>query len=74
MAGKIHTMIDRLIEQRSHGNSAVAAGVRVRLLLRGVDPDDYDSTSADDPAIIAKIESMAAEFYAGTASSTGGSR
>lgn len=74
MAGKIHTMIDRLIEQRSNGNGTVAAGVRVRLLLRGIDPDDYNTTSADDPDVIAKIEAMAAEFNVDARTLSGGTR
>ncbi len=51
-------MITTFIERRSQGNAVAAAGVRVRLLLRGIDADDYGPTSEDDPVIIAKLEQM----------------
>jgi len=58
LAGKINSLINTLIERRSHGDPVAAAGVRVRLLLRGIDRDDYGPTSDDDPVIIAKLEQM----------------
>jgi len=51
-------MIDRLIESRSNGNAVAAAGVRVRLLLQGIDPDDHTATTEDDPEVLAAIERM----------------
>lgn len=61
MAGRIHSMITTLIDRRSHGDPIAAAGVRVRLLLKGIDSDDYGPDSEDDPAIIAKLDQMMAE-------------
>lgn len=58
-------MIDDLIEVRSKGDPVQAAAVRVRLLLRGIDPDDYTHATEDDPAIINKLEQMAAEYGLG---------
>lgn len=69
LAGKTHELIDRLIESRSHGDAVAAAGVRVRLLLQGIDPDQHTSTSEDDPAVIAKIEQMMLDL-----AGTGGTR
>lgn len=57
-------MIDGLIARRSNGDPVAAAGVRVRLLLRGIDPDDYTETSEDDPAVIAKLDQMVADLEA----------
>ncbi len=54
-------MIDTLIERRSQGDPVAAAGVRVRLLLRGIDRDEWGPTSEDDPTIIAKLELMISE-------------
>ena len=62
VAGRIHMMIDDLIAARSGGNSTIAAGVRVKLLLRGIDPDEFNNLSPDDAAVIAKLEAMSAEF------------
>lgn len=74
MAGKIHAMIEKIIDQRSGGSNAGAAAVRVRLLLRGIDPDKYDATSDDDPVIIAKLDQMATDFDGGTPPTMGGAR
>jgi len=62
-------LIEKLIYNRSHGDAVAAAGVRVRLLLQGIDPDDHTATSEDDPAIMAKIEQMMLDLGA-----TGGTR
>jgi hypothetical protein len=51
-------MITTLIERRAHGDPVAVAGVRVRLLLKGIDADAYGPTSEDDPAVIAKLEEM----------------
>jgi hypothetical protein len=55
-------MIDAIVESRSHGDEVAAAGVRVRLLLRGIDPNQYGSASEDDPVIIAKLQGMMSDF------------
>jgi hypothetical protein len=55
-------MIDSIVESRSHGDEVAAAGVRVRLLLRGIDPNQYGPASEDDPVIIAKLKGMMADF------------
>lgn len=54
-------MIATLIDRRAKGDAVAAAGIRVRLLLRGIDADDWGPTSDDDPAVIAKLEQMIAE-------------
>lgn len=61
LAGKVHSMIVTLIDRRAQGDTVAAAGVRVRLLLRGIDADDWGPTSDDDPVVIAKLEQMLAE-------------
>lgn len=61
MAGKVHSMITTLIDRRAQGDAVAAAGIRVRLLLRGIDADDWGPASEDDPTIIAKLEQMIAE-------------
>lgn len=61
MAGRAHMMITTIIDRRSKGDPVAAAGVRVRLLLRGIDPSEFGPTTDDDPAIITKLEQMMAE-------------
>jgi len=62
MAGQIRKMIDQVIEQRSHGNQAIAGAIKTKLILKGIRPDSYTMTSSDDPAIIAKLRDLSKEL------------
>lgn len=55
MAGKIKKMIDLIIEERSHGNPAIAEMTKAKFILKGLNPDKYDSNSEDDPILIKKL-------------------
>lgn len=62
MAGQIKKKLDLIIEERSQGNRTVALTTKTKLVMRGIHPDKYDTTSEDDPKILAKIEKIAIEF------------
>jgi hypothetical protein len=62
MAGVIKTMIDSIVEQRARGNSTVALTTKTKLVLKGVNPERFNSNSADDAAIIAKLRAIAVEM------------
>ncbi|HTP64446.1 MAG TPA: hypothetical protein VMJ66_03565 [Geobacteraceae bacterium] len=62
MAGKIKVMIDTLVKQRAQGNSVLEGVVKIKLILKGIDPKMYTPESDDDPAIIAKLEDLIKEF------------
>ncbi len=62
MAGQIKTMIDTIITQRSRGNAALANTTKTKLILKGIDPDKFMSTSPDDPALVARLKTLAAEL------------
>lgn len=62
MAGKIKKIIDTIIEYKSQGNSSIERLVKTKMSLRGVNPDDFNSYSEDDSAVIAKLEIMAKEY------------
>ncbi|HWQ68268.1 MAG TPA: hypothetical protein VN372_15545 [Methanospirillum sp.] len=62
MAGKIQALIDEIIEIRSHGNPGLASTTKAKLLLKGIDPNKYNSQSPDDPVIIAKVRQCAQEM------------
>jgi len=62
MSGKIKEMIDALVTQRAQGNSVLEGVVKIKLILKGIDPKIYTSDSLDDPAIIAKLEELMREF------------
>lgn len=62
MAGEIKRLIDTLVTTRAAGNPTVASFVRAHLKLKGVDPDRFHDDSQDDPAVLAKLRQMMAEF------------
>lgn len=62
MAGQVKAMIDQIIERRSKGNAVLATTTRTKLILKGLDPDKYDASSADDPMLIARLRDLAAEL------------
>jgi hypothetical protein len=62
MAGKIKEMIDAFVNQRAQGNSVLEGVVKIKLILKGIDPKMYTTDSPDDPAMIAKLEELIREF------------
>ena len=59
MAGKINQMIETIIEKRTNGDETLANTTKTKLILKGIDPDDYDENSPDDPETIEKLETLA---------------
>jgi hypothetical protein len=55
-------MIDSIIQQRAKGDPLICIMTKSKLILRGVDPDRFDGSSADDPELIAVIKAIAAEL------------
>jgi hypothetical protein len=62
MAGKIKHIIDAIIQQRAKGNPAIVSTTRIKLIMKGINPDKFDQSSADDPAVIAKLQQLAQEL------------
>lgn len=59
MPGKIHEMITRLILLRVGENRHLEAAFKIKLIMKGVDPDAYDGNSPDDPAMMQRIHTVA---------------
>jgi hypothetical protein len=55
-------MLDLVISQRSHGDAAIATRTRVKLIIKGIDPERFDADSPDDPEILARVRAVAAEL------------
>ena len=62
MAGQIKKMLDQIIETRSQGELIIALTTRTKLVLKGINPDNYGSDSKDDPEIIARVKEIAREL------------
>jgi hypothetical protein len=55
MAGQIKKLIDNIIDQRAQGNRVLEGVVKMKLILKGIDPKNYTHQSDDDPAVIGKL-------------------
>jgi hypothetical protein len=62
MAGQIKKLIDTIVEQRAQGNKVLEGVVKMKLILKGIDPKLYTAQSADDPAIIGKLLDLMQEL------------
>jgi hypothetical protein len=62
MAGKVRAMIDQIVAQRAKGNAMVEKTTLTKLLMKGFDQAKYNAQSPDDPAKIAELQRIAAEF------------
>lgn len=62
MAGKIKQMIDVIIQQRAKGSPVIASTTRIKLIMKGINPDKFDQFSADDPVLLEKLRRLAQEL------------
>lgn len=62
MAGQCKALIDSIVAHRAKGNSAMASFVRAKLILKGINPDDYHDWSEDDFDVLQKLRTLAREL------------
>lgn len=62
MAGQIKKMIDAIVEQRANGSKILEGVVKMKLILKGIDPQNYDETSPDDPVVLERLAELKNEL------------
>ena len=62
MPGQIKQMIESLIQQRAKGDPTILLTTSTRLKLKGLNPDHFNTVSPDDPAVLAQVRAIAAEW------------
>jgi hypothetical protein len=62
MAGKVKVMIDQIIKERSKGNATIEMTTRTKIILKGVNIDQWTTLSDDDPTTISKVTQIAKEL------------
>lgn len=62
MAGKVKQLIDRLIELRTKGDRSLVAPLKIKLIMKGIDPDLYSVDSPDNPAVVQRVLTIAKEM------------
>lgn len=62
MPGKIKRMIDTIIDKRSKGSDIIAGTIKIKLIFKGINPDNFTYKSPDNPDIINKLQAIAEEL------------
>jgi hypothetical protein len=62
VAGKIKQIINKIIAERSKGNETLKATTRTKLILKGINVNNFNEKSEDDPVIITKLQEIAKEM------------
>lgn len=62
MAGKIKVMCNTIIAKRANGSPVIEKLTKTKLVLKGVNPDQFTANSPDDPLIIGKLVQIAKEL------------
>jgi hypothetical protein len=62
MAGQIKKMINKIIIKKSGGSPSLIYSTKIKLLMKGIDPNTYNETSEDDPLVLEKIKKIAGEL------------
>lgn len=60
--GKAKKMIDELIEKKAQGNSFQINNIKMKLMFKGIIPDDITDDTPDTEELISKIEEVAEQF------------
>ena len=55
-------MIDKIVQERSKGNETIRRTTHAKIALKGVDTEQYNSSSPDDPVVIARLQEIAKEM------------
>lgn len=62
MSGKIKNLIDKIIQERSKGDTLLAEMTKTKMIMKGINPDKYNSSTPDDEIIIEKLKNLAKEL------------
>jgi hypothetical protein len=60
--GKAKKMIDELIEKKAQGNSFQINNIKMKLMFKGIMPDNITDDTPDSNELISKIEEIADQF------------
>ncbi|MCS6904111.1 MAG: hypothetical protein RML72_04835 [Bacteroidia bacterium] len=62
MVGTAKVLIDSIIFNRAKGDDMVAAMIRTKLALKGINCTKYKGDTPDDPKIIERLLAIARDF------------
>ncbi len=62
MAGRIKSVLDEILRQKSGGHPTILLATKTKLILKGLNPDKFAAASPDDPAVLTKALDAAREM------------
>ena len=60
--GKAKKMIDELIEKKAQGNNFQINNIKMKLMFKGIIPDNITHETPDTEELLSKIEAIAEQF------------
>lgn len=60
--GKTKRLIDQLIEKKANGNDFQVSNIKMKLMFKGIMPDQINEDTPDSDEIITKIYEVAKDF------------
>ncbi len=60
--GKAKKILDAIILKRSRGVGAIAKAIKVKIALKGINPDNLTSDTPDDPVLVRKLLNLARAY------------
>jgi hypothetical protein len=62
MAGQICKMLKTIIDKRSQGNPTLMATTKTKLVLKGINPDNFGPATPDDPVLLGRVKEIAVQM------------
>jgi len=62
MPGKIKAAIEQILVQRSNSNANLIAPLKIKLIMKGIDPDHWHESSPDDAMMLARVQNAAKDM------------
>lgn len=60
--GRANKLIHELIDKKANGNSFQTMNIKMKLMFKGIIPDQIDDNTEDTKELITKIYSVAEDF------------
>ncbi|MGD9006913.1 MAG: hypothetical protein PVG41_03275 [Desulfobacteraceae bacterium] len=60
--GRAKKLLDAIIQNRSRGVAAIAKAIKVKIALKGINPDSLTPETPDDPLLLKKLLNLAQSY------------
>jgi hypothetical protein len=60
--GKAKRLLDAIILKRSRGVGSIAKAIKIKIVLKGINPDSLTPDTPDDPVLLKKLLALARSY------------